>query len=94
MNMIRTTVSLREDVYDDLRKLAAARRMSLSGVVNLKLAGVPFSLDKSAAKQKINESREFLKKIAMKGRPGVDTTRAVREMRDGRGEQIAKNAGI
>lgn len=94
MNMIRTTVSIREDVYDNLRRLAAAKRMSLSGVVNVKLAGEFLVLTEDEAEQKIKESREFLKKIAMNGKTGVDTTMAVREMRDGRVEQIAGNAGI
>ena len=92
--MIRTTVSLREDVYDNLRRLAAAKRMSFSGVVNVKLAGESFSLSENEVKQKIKVSREFFKKLALKGKPGVDTTRAVREMRDDRLGQIAGNAGI
>jgi len=92
--MIRTTVSLREDVYDNLRRLAAAKRMSFSGVVNVKLAGGSFSLSENEVKQKIKESREFFRKLAKSGKPGVDPVRAVREMRDERMKQIARNAGI
>mgnify|MGYP001568369677 CR=1 FL=1 len=94
MNMIRTTVSLREDVYDNLRRLAAAKRMSLSGVVNAKLAGGSFPLNESEVRQKIKESREFFKRLAKSGKPGIDVTKAVREMRDGRMEQIVRNTGI
>lgn len=88
MNMIRTTVSLREDVYDDLRRLAVAKRMSLSGVVNAKLAGGSFSLNEREIRQKIKESREFFGRLAKKGKPGIDVTKAIREMRDGRLDQI------
>lgn len=51
MNMIRTTVSLREDVYDNLRRLVVAKRMSLSGIVNVKLAGGFFSLPENEVRQ-------------------------------------------
>ena len=85
--MIRTTVSLREDVYDNLRRLAAAKRMSFSGVVNVKLAGGSFSLSESEVKQKIKESREFFRKLA-KSTPKIDPVKAVREMRDERLKQL------
>lgn len=93
MNMIRTTISLREDVYDDLRRLAAAKRMSFSGVVNAKLTGGTFFMNEDEVKQKIKESREFFRKLA-KSTPKIDPVKAVREMRDERMEQIGKNAGI
>ena len=92
--MIRTTISLREDIYDNLRRLAAVKRMSFSGVVNAKLAGGPLALSENEVSQKIKESREFFRKLALRGKPEVDTTRAVREMRDDRMERIAGNAGI
>ena len=85
--MIRTTVSLREDVYDNLRRLAAAKRMSFSGVVNVKLAGESFSLSENEVKQKIKVSREFFKKLA-KSTPKIDPVKAVREMRDERLKQL------
>lgn len=94
MNMIRTTISLREDIYDDLRRLAAARRMSFSGVVNAKLTGGTSLMSDDEVRQKIKESREFFRKLAKSGKPNVDPVKAVREMRDERMEQIAKNAGI
>lgn len=94
MNMIRTTVSLREDVYDNLRRLAANKRMSLSGVMNIKLSGESFAMNEAEVAAKIKESRAFFRKLAKSGKSKVDTTQAIREMRDERMEQITKNAGI
>lgn len=93
MNMIRTTISLREDIYDDLRRLAAARRMSFSGVVNARLTGGTSLMNEDEVKQKIKESREFFRKLA-KSTSKTDPVKAIREMRDERMEQIAKNAGL
>ena len=85
--MIRTTISLREDIYDNLRRLAAVKRMSFSGVVNAKLAGGPLALSENEVRQKIKESREFFRKLA-KSTPKIDPVKAVREMRDERLKQL------
>lgn len=79
--MIRTTVNLREDVYDNLRRLAVAKRMSFSGVVNAKLAGGSFVLNNNVERE-IKESRKFFSMLARSGYPNVDTTKAIRKMRD------------
>lgn len=82
MNMLRTTITLREDVYDELRKLAMANRMSMSDVVNAKLSNMNFGLGEEEIERKVKSNRAVFEALAKKGKPGVDVISAVREMRD------------
>lgn len=82
MNMLRTTITLREDVYDELRKLAAAKRMSMSDIVNARLSNTNYGLSQEEVQKKIERAEKMLDSLASKGKPGVDVVKAVREMRD------------
>lgn len=82
MNTVRTTITLREDVYDNLRRLAAVRRVSVSDVVNAKLLGRDDALTTLQIQTKIKQGREYLASLASKGQKGVDVVASVREMRD------------
>lgn len=81
MNMIRTTVAIREDIYDSLKRLAVARRMSFNEVVNAKLAGT--GLTEEEAVKKAEDSRKVFERLAKLGKPEVDVVTAIRELRDG-----------
>lgn len=90
MNIIRTTISLREDVYDRLRMLAATQRTSLSKVINHKLAGhqeTPLSPTHEEIEKKIEETRSFFRKLSA-NTPKIDSVTAIREMREDRLKQL------
>jgi predicted CopG family antitoxin len=78
--MIRTTVAIREDVYENLKRLAFSQKKSLNEVVNIKLAGGVVTPDE--AERKVTESMALFSRLAKKGKAGVDVVAAVRELRD------------
>jgi predicted CopG family antitoxin len=80
MNMIRTTISLREDVYENIRRLALAKRVSMSEVVNAKLSGGGLSVEE--IEKKVDADMEVFKRLARVGVKTSEVVAAVREFRD------------
>ena len=76
MNMIRTTISLREDVYENLRRLALAKRMSMSEVVNTKLSGGGLSPEE--VEKKVEADMKVFRRLARVGVKTSDVVAAVR----------------
>jgi predicted CopG family antitoxin len=78
--MIRTTISLREDVYENVRRLALANRMSVSEVVNTKLSGGGLSPEET--EKKVEADMKVFKRLARVGVKTSEVVAAVREFRD------------
>jgi predicted CopG family antitoxin len=80
MNMIRTTISLREDVYENIRRVALAKRMSMSEVVNVKLSGGGLSPEET--EKKVEADMKVFKRLASVGVKTDEVVAAVRKFRD------------
>lgn len=89
MNMIRTTISLREDLYNNLKRLALNKRVSLSGIINARLIEGNNELSKIELERKAKGARAFFAKLARKATIKIDSAQAIREMRDERLNQLA-----
>lgn len=80
MLMIRTTITLPEDLYSDLRLIALEEKKSLNSLILEKLNRKPIrkavSLD-----DEIEETLAFFRKVAKMGKR-IDAVKAVREERD------------
>lgn len=87
MNMIRTTISLREDVYDNLRRLAAVKRMSLSKVINHRLLGHA-AISTEDAKRKAWKTKDFFASLSKKT-PKIDPLEAIGQSRGDRDIQLS-----
>jgi len=87
MNMIRTTISLREDIYDQMRLLAATKRTSLSKVINHKLIGHQTSGSDEDIEKKVKETLDFFRELSA-NTPKIDSVTAIREMREERLNQL------
>lgn len=86
--MIRTTISLREDLYDQVRLLAAKNRTSLSKIINLKLTASPLMIEnKEDIQKKIKEVRALFRRLSA-NTPPIDSVTAIREMREERINQL------
>lgn len=85
--MIRTTISLREDVYDSLRRLAAVKRTSLSKVINHRLLGHA-SISTEEAIKMVRKTKDFFALMSTKT-PKIDPMEAIRQSRVDRDTQIA-----
>jgi len=92
--MIRTTISLREDKYNNLRRIAFAKRATFSGIINARLANSPIDANQDDIVRRIKVTRKLFTKLAGKGKPNIDVVKAIRKMRDERTRQLAKAAGI
>ncbi|MFH1863636.1 MAG: hypothetical protein ABIJ85_01810 [bacterium] len=80
MQMIRTTVSLPEDLYSDLRLIALEERKSLNSLILEKLNRKPVKQAKSLDNE-IEETLAFFRMVAKMGKK-IDAAKAVREERD------------
>ena len=80
MQMIRTTVSLPEDLYSDLRLIALEERKSLNSLILEKLNRKPVKQAKSLDNE-IEETLAFFRMVAKMGKK-IDAATAVREERD------------
>jgi predicted CopG family antitoxin len=87
MNTIRTTISLREDIYDRMRLLAATERTSLSKVINHKLTVNQSPDTNEDIERKIKETRDLFRKLSA-NTPKIDPVTAIREMREERMNQL------
>jgi hypothetical protein len=79
MNMVRTTISLREDFYKKLRMAAAVSGKTMSEIVNntFEERGMVNRVD---LEEKIRRSREAFAKLAKMGKP-VNMQKALAESR-------------
>lgn len=80
MQMIRTTISLPEDLYSDLRLIALEERKSLNSLILEKLDRKPTKQIKSLDNE-IEETLAFFRRVAKMGKK-IDAVKAVREERD------------
>ena len=81
MSMIRTTISLQEDLHKKLMFEAVNNRKSLSAIINERLTNRRAGLSDRAVDEEIKEARAFFHKIGkMIGK--TDWKKVIREERD------------
>ena len=81
MSMIRTTISLQEDLHKKLMFEAVNNRKSLSAIINERLTNRRAGLSDRAVDEEIKEARAFFDKIGkMIGK--TDWKKVIREERD------------
>ena len=73
---------MREDVYQNLKRLSISQGMSFNDVINSRLAGN--GLTAQEKEKKMQDSNRMFEYLAKKGKKNVDVVKAVRELRDAR----------
>jgi hypothetical protein len=83
MSTVRTTITLPEDLHEELKLLALKHKLSLSDVVVEKIQGRKVVRKKKKSLEKeIQDTIAFFRKVAQEGDPIKDAAKVVREERD------------
>lgn len=80
INMVRTTISLPEDLYGDLRLMSFEENRSISNLIVDRLYKRPINKTKSR-EEEFEKMFAFFRKVAKSG-VQINATQAVREERD------------
>lgn len=80
MQMIRTTISIPEDIYGDLRLMSFDENRSISSLIVDRLYKKPVKKTKSKQEELV-DTLAFFRKVAKMG-VQIDPVKAVREERD------------
>lgn len=90
MNMIRTTVSLPEELHEEIRLLAFKNRISFSDAMLSKINGKKnYKKSQKSLDKDIERTIKFFRKIANTGTK-IDAEKAVREEREERTDKLSK----
>ena len=90
IDMIRTTVSLPEELHEEIRLLAFKNRISFSDAIVSKIIEKKTPVkSKKALNREIERTIKFFRKIAKEGAQ-IDAVKAVREEREERTKKLSK----
>ncbi len=80
MNWVTTNIRFPEDLYDQLKREAAARRISLSELVRQRTAGKQSDKKNTSSKAAMKRLNQLAKRIGGQNK-GINLTQAVIDMR-------------
>ena len=81
MNTVRTTITLPEDLHEELKLQALKEKKSFSDVLVEKIRIKKVSYRRKSVKKEVEETIRFFRKIAQEGEPIEDAAKVVREER-------------
>ncbi len=90
MNTVRTTITLPEDLHEELKLLALKNKVTLSEVVESKISGRKIAKKKKKnTEEEIKKTIAFFRRIAKEGEQ-INAIEAIREARKERLEKLSK----
>ena len=91
MNLIRRSVSLPEDIYEDLRIEAFSKRISVNELMVVKFRGKPTDRSDKSIQDRLDDDMTFFASLNKKFGDKRNGASDIRKMRDQRASDIVLN---